>query len=148
MNESLKKYSPITLRAGIAIIFLWFGFSQIKNPGSWIKMMPEYIQSIAPFSPNTLIYMNGAFEIVFASLLLLGLYTRLTSFLLSLYLLHIVTILGYGPTAMRDFALAVATFAIFLNGTDEFCLDNLLKENNGSSNLPSSLVKSAASSKL
>lgn len=123
-----EKYSPALLRTGIAMIFLWFGFSQLKNPASWVRMMPEYVQAIAPFSANTLVYMNGVFEIIFAVLLLLGLFTRVVSFILSLHLLHIVTILGYGPTGMRDFALAVATFAIFLRGADEFCLDNLWRK--------------------
>ena len=71
--------------------------------------------------------MNATFEIVFASLLLIGLYTRVSSFILGLHLLHIVTILGYGPTGARDFSLALATFSIFLAGADEFCLDKILE---------------------
>lgn len=128
MNEKFKKYSPALLRTGIAIVFLWFGFSQLKNATAWTRMMPEYIQSILPFSTNTLIHLNGAFEIVFATLLLLGLYTRLSSLLLGLHLLHIVTIVGYGAVGMRDFALALATFSIFLRGADEFCLDSMFSE--------------------
>src|SRR3989344_5127717 len=123
MIEKYKKYSPLVLRTAIAIVFLWFGFSQLKNPDSWVRMMPMYIQSIIPLSVRDLIYLNGTFEIVFATLLLLGLYTRFVSFLLSLHLLHIITILGYGAVAARDFSLAIATFVIFLNGADEFCLD-------------------------
>lgn len=129
MNESFKlsRYSPMFLRLGIAIVFLWFGFSQIKNPAAWTRMMPEYIQSIMPFSANTLIYMNGFVEIILATVLLLGFYTRTVSFLLGLHLLHIVTIVGYGAIGARDLALAFAAFAIFLKGADEFCLDSVLK---------------------
>ncbi len=122
----LKKYAPVALRTGIAIVFLWFAFSQIKNAGSWTRMIPSYVTSIVPFSSNTLVYMNAAFEIIFASLLLVGLYTRLASGLLTLHLLHIVTILGYGPTGVRDFSLVIATLSIFLAGADEFCLDRLI----------------------
>jgi len=124
--ENLKRYSPALLRTGIAIVFLWFGFSQLKNAAMWTRMMPEYIQSVLPFSTMTLIHLNGAFEIIFATLLLLGLYTRLSSLLLGLHLLHIVTIVGYGAVGMRDFALALAAFSIFLRGPDEFCLDTVL----------------------
>ena len=127
MMENWKKYSPLALRLGIAVVFLWFGFSQLKNPGSWTRMMPEYVQSIMPLSPNTLIYINGLFEILLAIFLLLGIYTRASSLLLSLHLLHIVTIVGYGAVGARDLALALAAFAIFLNGADEFCLDSIRK---------------------
>jgi len=84
-------------------------------------MIPSYVGS----SSTTLIYLNGVVEIVLAALLLLGLYTRVASFLLGLHLLHISTIVGYGPTGARDFALAIATFAIFLRGIDSFCLDKI-----------------------
>lgn len=126
--EKLKKYAPALLRTGIAIVFLWFGFSQIKNPAQWTRMIPEYA-SFIPFEQTTLIYFNGGFEIIFATLLLLGLWTRFVSFLLGLHLLHIVTMAGYGAIGARDFALALATFSIFLNGADEFCLDKFLKKN-------------------
>ncbi len=128
-TEKIKKYYHIVLRIGIAILFLWFGFSQIINPDAWIGLMPNYVQSITPFSANTLILFNGIFEIIFATLLLLGLYTRTVSLLLSLHLFHIVTIVGYGAIGARDLALAIATLSIFLHGADEFCLDKL-KVNN------------------
>jgi uncharacterized membrane protein YphA (DoxX/SURF4 family) len=125
-TETLKRFSPLLLRTGIAIVFLWFGFSQLKNPASWTRMIPDYVNFM---SPNTIIYMNGIIEIILASLLLIGLFTRIVSTLLGLHLLHIVTIVGYGATGARDFALALATFSIALNGTDEFCLDRILWNN-------------------
>jgi len=131
MIEKFSKYSPLLLRTGIAIAFLWFGFSQIKNPANWVKLLPEFTQSL-PLSQNAFIYLNGSFEITFAALLLLGFFTRIVSLLLGLHLLSITYALGYGAVAVRDFSLAIATFAIFLHGADEFCLENLIikkKEN-------------------
>lgn len=125
--DSWRDFSPFFLRVGIAFVFLWFGFSQIKNPSAWTRMVPDYVLSMSPFSVETLIYFNGTFEIVFAFFLLLGLYTRITSLLLGLHLLHITTIVGYGPVGARDLALAIATFAIFLHGADRFCFDRLWK---------------------
>jgi|SRR3989344_1600970 len=123
--EKLSKYSPIVLRTGVAIVFLWFGFSQLKSPGNWIKLIPDYATSLTQLSVISLVYINLIFELIFATLLLLGLFTRTTSLLLTLHLLHITTALGYGPVAVRDFSLAIATFAIFLHGADEFCIDKL-----------------------
>lgn len=127
--DKLSKYSPVLLRSAIGIVFLWFGFSQLKNPAQWVRMVPEYASGMMPFSVNTLIYLHGIFEIIFAILLLLGLYTRLSSGLLALNLLHITTIVGYGPTGARDLALALAAIAIFLRGADDYCFDKLRKRN-------------------
>jgi uncharacterized membrane protein YphA (DoxX/SURF4 family) len=127
--DKFKRYSPIVLRTGLAIVFLWFAFSQIKDPTGWARMIPSYATAMIPISANVLVYMNACFEIIFASLLLLGLFTRTVSLLLALHLFHITTILGYGPIAARDFSLALATLAVFLNGADEFCLDKIIKKN-------------------
>ncbi len=125
--DKYEEYAPLVLRIGISIVFLWFGFSQFKSPGSWTGMVPDYAVSLSHMSAKTLVNINGVIEIVLATLLLLGLYTRLASLLLTLHLLHITTILGYGAIAARDLALAIATFSIFLRGADEFCLDKIRK---------------------
>ncbi len=119
--EKIKKYSPALLRVGIAVVFLWFGFSQIKNPSSWTGLLPAFLNSSVSF-----IYLNGIFKIIFATLLLLGVFTRTVSFLLGLHLIGIIFSLGYGAIAVRDLGLAIATFSIFLHGADEFCLDKII----------------------
>lgn len=119
--DKLKKYSPVILRFGLAIVFLWFGFSQLKNPEPWTGLLPGFLNSSIIF-----IYFNAIFEIVFASLLLLGFFTRAVSFILGLHLIGIIFSLGYGAVAVRDVGLAIASFSIFLYGADEFCLDKLL----------------------
>ena len=125
MNKA-KRYSFLVLRIGISLVFLWFGFSQIKNPSGWIGMIPSY----AKFIPeNLLIYSNGIIEIILSVLILTGYKLKFASFLLGLHLLHLVTIVGYGSIGARDLALAFATFSIFLNGPDELCLDKILKRN-------------------
>ena len=125
--KDYSKYSPLVLRISIAIVLLWFGFSQLKNPAQWTRMMPDYTHIIFPFSKATLIYMNGVVEIILAAVLLLGLWTRVNSALITLHLLHITTIVGYGAVGARDLALAIAALAIFLYGPDEYCLDNYIK---------------------
>ena len=95
--------------------------SQIKSPGEWIGFLPSWISSTG-ISATNFIYMNAGFEIFFGVLLLLGLYVRVSALLLSLHLFGIVFSLGYNAIAVRDFGLAVATFAVFLNGKDFLCL--------------------------
>ena len=123
----MKKYAPLLLRSALAIVFLWFGFSQIHNPTQWTGMLPEYV-SLIPLTPVTLIYIHGIFEISCATLILLGLYVRIAALLLALNLFNIIFIVGYGPIGARDFALGLATLSIVLNGPDEFCLDVINKK--------------------
>ncbi len=119
--------APVVLRLSIAVVFLWFGFSQIQNPASWTRLLPSFL-SVVPLEPVTIIIVNGIFEILLATLLLLGLFTRPVALLLTLHLLHITFLLGYGATAARDVALALAVFSIFLRGADDFSLDHVWRK--------------------
>jgi uncharacterized membrane protein YphA (DoxX/SURF4 family) len=124
ISERFSRYSPLVLRTGIAFVFLWFGFSQIKSPSQWTGFLPQFTNSL-PLSQISLIYLNASFEIVLAFFLIAGLYTRLSSILLGLHLLSISYSLGYGPVAIRDFGLAISAFVVFLHGPDDFCIDSL-----------------------
>lgn len=126
--KDYSKYAPVVLRLGIAIVALWFGFSQLKNPAQWTRMMPDYVNMIVPFSKATLVIINGSLEILLATVLLLGIWTRVTSAIITLHLLHITTIVGYGAVGARDLALTLAALAIFLHGPDDYCLDNHIKK--------------------
>lgn len=125
--EKYKEYSPLVLRIGIGIVFLWFGLTNLFNPESLIGYLPKFAQSL-PIEPLSILLLTGIFEVVFGLLLLIGLFTRLSSFLLFLHLLIIIIGLGYNDIAVRDFGLALATFAIFLHGPDKWCLDSRRKK--------------------
>ena len=110
----LRKFAPLVLRAGIALVFLWFGYQQITDPSAWVGMIPEWYTSTFNLSAQTLVLINGWFEIVFGALLLLGFKTKLVSFLLTLHMFHITYTVGYNGIGVRDFGLAMATLSIFL----------------------------------
>ena len=117
--DKMKKYSPIVLRYGLAIVLLWFGFSQFKNPSMWVKLLPHFASSIA--SPTFLIYINGIFEVLLATFLCLGLFTRTISALATLHLFSIVVFaVGYGSVGTRDFGLMIMALAIFFMGATIF----------------------------
>jgi uncharacterized membrane protein YphA (DoxX/SURF4 family) len=126
---NLKTYSPILLRISISLVVLWFGLNQIFNRELLIGYLPQFAYNI-PIKPLTIILFNGIFETLFGLLLLVGLFTRLSSLLLGIHILSIAFTLGYNDVAIRDFALALAAFAIFLHGKDKWCLDNKLKKKN------------------
>ena len=128
MNK-LKLFSPITLRIGIALVFIWFGISQLSDPNSWFGYVPDYAVTLSHLSVGTIVLFNGIFEIIFGSMLLFGFFTRFAALLLALHMLDITFTVGLDATGVRDFGLSIATIAIFLNGMDWFSLDRF--RNNG-----------------
>jgi len=120
----IKEYSPIVLRIGISLVFIWFGLTNIFSD-DLLAYLPQFAYSLF-LQPRTILIINGIFETVFGFFLLIGFFTRVSSFLLTLHLLIIILMLGYNDIAIRDFGLMLATLAIFLYGPDKLCLDNKL----------------------
>lgn len=125
--EGLKEHSPIFLRISMGLMYLWFGIQQFINPELFFGFIPKYANAF-PLSTLMTVYLNGAFEILFASILLLGIFVRSSALILSLHLYVISFSLDYGGIMVRDIALATALFVIFLHGSDKWCLDNLLEK--------------------
>ena len=112
------------LRIGMSLVFLWFGAQQFLSPEMWIGFIPQWVINLSPVGPVTLVHLNGALEIVFGTALILGLFTRVSALILALHMAHITLMVGYDSIGVRDFGLAVAGFAIFLNGADPFTFDH------------------------
>lgn len=121
LNKNLSVFAPILTRISLSIVFLWFGINQVIDPEYFIGYLPEFILNSA--NAKTFILFNGIFEIVFGSLLIIGLFTRVASLILALHLFAIIIGLGYNDIAVRDFGLALVAIAIFLGGADKWCLD-------------------------
>ena len=110
--------AQILIRISISLLFLWFGLNQIFDPNSFMGYLPNFALSFA----SQAILFNGIVEVILGTLLLLGIFTRIVSLILSLHLLFITLTLGYNDIAVRDFILTIVTFSIFLSGYDEWCL--------------------------
>ena len=122
-----KQYAPAVLRIALALVFLWFGLNEIINTEAWTIWLPQFAYNL-PIAPTTLVLINGIFEVIFGGLLLFGLFTRITAFLLFIHLLGIVFSVGYNGVAIRDLGLSLAIFSVFLSGPDKWCLDYKLKK--------------------
>lgn len=118
--NSFKEYGPAVLRIAMALVFFWFAINQLIAPGDWTGYLPEFFANTA--NPEMFIYANAIFEMIFGTLLILGVYTRLAAFLVGIHLLGISITLGWSAVAIRDYGLAFATLAIVLNGPDKLCL--------------------------
>jgi uncharacterized membrane protein YphA (DoxX/SURF4 family) len=125
---NLERYSKPLLRIVLSLVFLYFGFQQISSPENWIGFVPSFFLSFG-ISAETFVLTNSIFELMFGTLLIMGLYTKIVSLILSLHLFGIAFSIGFNPLGVRDFGLAFATFVIFLNGVDEFCLEGKFGKN-------------------
>lgn len=117
----MQKYSAPLLRVALSLVFIWFAVDQFRDPETWSGFVPLWITDMG-LSATMLVTANAVFEIVFGTLLLLGIFVRPVAFLLALHLAGITMSLGYNAIAVRDFGLSLATFAIALHGADAYSL--------------------------
>jgi len=89
-------------------------------------------------SAVTLVHLNGVFEIIFGTALLLGFFTQLSAFLLALHMLDITFTVGFDSIGVRDFGLSIATIVIFSTATTGSVLMDLFT---GILKIPQILVK-------
>jgi len=122
--EIRKEWGFRILRISLSLVFFWFAISQLLNPSRWVGVVPDFIVGMG-IPAATIVTLNGIFELCLASLLILGLYTRFASIILSLHLIGIASTFGpLNPTGVRDYGLALATLSIFFFGKDSWCLDS------------------------
>ncbi len=119
-----ESYAPVVLRFAMVILFLWFGFSQLTTPSDWTAWVPAWPMQLTGLSAETIVLLNGIFEVVLGIFLAAGFYTRLAALLLSLHLLLIAFEIGYNDIGMRDLVLAIATSSLVLFAPDRCTLDN------------------------
>ena len=126
--EKMKSYAPVVLRIGLALVILWFGSQQLLDASAWSGLIPQMATSLSGLDATTLVYFNGAFEVVFGLCLLAGFFTHIVSLLLALHMLLITVTVGYNAIGVRDFGLAMAAISSFLHGEDTLSLDRYLAE--------------------
>ena len=110
--DRFSQYAPLTLRVGLAFVFIWFGWSGLTNPTMWVGLVPAWTAMFG--SAYNLVLIHGAFELVLGLTLLFGFYTRLSATLLLISLLQTLTILGWGAVMVRDIGLTLALISIIL----------------------------------
>ena len=120
-HYAASDYAPAVTRIGLSLVVLWFGVNQLINPGTFRGYLPGFLLSLS--YAKTIVLLNGVFEIVFGGLLLLGLFTKLSSLLIGLHLIGIIIGMGYNDIAVRDVGLMIVSFGIYLGGADKWSLD-------------------------
>lgn len=114
-----QEYGHILLRISLALVFLWFGISQLYSPTSWTGFVPEFMTSTV--SAYVLVILNGSVEIFLGLMMISGVYLRVAALLLGIHLTLIGLSMGYTAIAVRDIGLGLATLAVMFIGPDKLC---------------------------
>ncbi|MFT4313484.1 MAG: DoxX family protein [Candidatus Woesearchaeota archaeon] len=125
--EPYKELAMPLLRYGLALVFIYFGVSQLLDPYNFIGYLPTFL-FLTDYAV-WFVYANAIFELIASVFLILGIYVRPVAFLLALHLAAITFKLGLSMDGVRDFGLTIATFTVFLYGEDKWCLRK--NKNNG-----------------
>lgn len=122
--EKLKPLSLLLLRAGVGIIFIYYGYPLLFHPS---QQMFEGFAKIG--FASYMVYVAGVVELFGGSLLLVGLFTRVAGILLAgqmaiaIWKVH----LGKGIYAVGEYqfplVLALAAFVLATTGAGVISLD-------------------------
>jgi len=121
MNQA-QRLAPAVLRIGLSLVFLWFSLNQFFFVNDFVNLIPEWLVSASGMSPAVFVIGNAFLEFVLGMFLILGIHVRFSAFILSVHLVGIAFSLGYGALMIRDLGLAIATFSVFLQGADAWCV--------------------------
>ena len=113
-NMTRQEWGMYLLRFTMAGVFLWFGFSQLFDSLKWVSLVPDWAVSLVHLPPAMIVMGNGVFEVVLGSMLAMGFYVRIISFVLGLHLLPIAMQFGFEATGIRDIGLSLASFSLCL----------------------------------
>lgn len=111
----LSPYSPAVLRLSVGLVFVYFGWTSVASPDMWAGYVPDWMTTFV--AAEMLVRLHGVVEIALGVALALGVTPRLIGLVLCLDLLHIVSLVGWGPVAVRDLGLAGAALAIAFDGS-------------------------------
>ncbi len=130
INISRQKLGMHLLRLGLAGVFLWFGFSQLLDSLHWVTIVPDWAVNLLHIPPAMIVMANGIFEIILASLLAMGFFVRIISFVLGFHLIVIAFDFGFTATGIRDLGLVISSFALSFMYTEDN--DEILNIDHGS----------------
>jgi uncharacterized membrane protein YphA (DoxX/SURF4 family) len=109
------EWAPTAGRILLGLVFFWFGYHELVQPGGWTQYVPVVNESSS--LAVILVLVHGWVLFVTAAALVAGIAPRLAAAVASVVLLEIVislAVTGLSPTALRDFG--VLGLAVCLTG--------------------------------
>jgi uncharacterized membrane protein YphA (DoxX/SURF4 family) len=109
-------WAPTAGRILLGVVFAWFGYHELLQPGQWTQYVPVISESSS--LAIILVLAHGWVLLVLAAALVAGIAPRASAALASLLMLEIVislTVTGLSDTALRD--IGVLGLAVCLTGS-------------------------------
>jgi uncharacterized membrane protein YphA (DoxX/SURF4 family) len=125
-SERLQRYAPLSLRFGLAAVFLIFGLDKFRSEeaqfASWADWVPGWFSVLIGGRVKGFIYMLGVFEVLGGLAFLTGYVLFWASLLSSVFLLATVLVSTSGPffgkidqSTIRDIGLLGGTLSLMLS---------------------------------
>lgn len=122
MVASRVDTAALVLRLGLAALYLWFGISEVMNVAQWTSWVPAWATARTGMDVQTIVLLNGGFEIAMGALLAFGILTRWVALILALHMFLLVFDIGLTAIGVRDFAIATSTLALAILGGGRIAL--------------------------
>jgi uncharacterized membrane protein YphA (DoxX/SURF4 family) len=109
------EWAPTAGRILLGVVFFWFGYHELIQPGQWTQYVPVISESSSP--AVILVLAHGWVLFVTATALVAGIAPRVAAAIASVLMLEIVislAVTGLSDTALRD--VGVLGLAICLTG--------------------------------
>ena len=125
-SERLQRYAPLSLRFGLAAVFLIFGLDKFRSEeaqfASWADWVPGWFSVLIGGRVKEFIYVLGVFEVLGGLAFLTGYVLFWASLLSSVFLLATVLVSTSGPffgkidqSTIRDIGLLGGTLSLMLS---------------------------------
>lgn len=115
MFASLR-YSQLSIRIGLAIVYCWFGVDKFIRPDYWINAwMPAWAQHIAQalgMSTTDAVILIGIFEVLVATSLVTGFFIRVFAVIAIVFLATGLVVHGFNEVLVRDIGLIAGLLAL------------------------------------
>lgn len=103
------RYAHLSLRIGLAFVFLWFGVDKFIHPEYWASAwLPSSIEGVLAsigISPVDFMYLNGIVEVLIGASLILNVFIETFSFIAIVFLIGIAAFHGFNEIVVRDIGL-------------------------------------------
>lgn len=127
-SERLQRYAHLSLRLGLAAVFLIFGLDKFRSEetqfASWADWVPGWFSMLIGGRVKGFVYVLGVFEFLVGLAFLAGYVLFWASLLSSLFLLATVLLSTSGPffgkidqSTIRDIGLLGGTLSLMLSTT-------------------------------
>lgn len=112
MRKFFAPISILILRLGLALTFLYSGWSLLWSPVDWVGFAPLWFRELLPISLELYLRIQGGVELLWALSLVSGIAIRYAALLASAELAGILIFYGVDLISFRDLGILGSALAL------------------------------------